>query len=94
MLNSELRGKKGNVLVAAPLLAVLLASDLAEPKHELSKLLNGYAAMGTEGVTLITTVADALEKQGDQQSLTVLQRMSKLTCFSQTFACRRRSSKR
>ena len=89
MLNSELRGKKGNVLVAAPLLAVLLASDLAEPKHELSKLLNGYAAMGTEGVTLITTVADALGKQGDQQSLTVLQRMSKLTCFSQTFACRR-----
>ena len=62
------RGKKGNVSVAATLLAVLLASDLDETQHDLSKLLGGYAVAGTKGVIVITTVADELGTQGDQQA--------------------------
>ncbi len=89
MFNAEVRGKKGNIQVAVPLLAVLLASNLPETKHDLARLMKGYAAAGSEGVNLITTAADGLGKENDQQSVTILQRMSKLTCFSETFACRR-----
>ncbi len=88
-LEKETRAKKRNIMLIAPLIAVLLASELPETREELDNLLNAYLAASPEGVAAIIIVADELGKQGDQQALASLEKMTKLKCFSSSFACRR-----
>ncbi len=88
-LEKETRAKKRNTSFIAPLIAVLLASDLPETQQDLSKFLDGYVVALPEGLEGIIIVADELGKQGDEQALVSLQKMTKLKCFSSSFACRR-----
>jgi hypothetical protein len=88
-LDKEIRAKQRNILLIAPLTAVLLASDLPETRKEIDSLLNDYVAASPDGAMAIIIVADELGKQGDRQALASLLKMTKLKCFDDTFACRR-----
>jgi hypothetical protein len=88
-LEKETRANKGSMTLIAPLIAVLLASESADTWQELGKFLDGYAAASNDGVAAIAIVADELGKQADKQSLESLKRMTRLKCYTGTFAIRR-----
>jgi hypothetical protein len=88
-LEKETRSNKGGMMLVAPLIAVLLASESADTQQELDKFLDGYVAAPKDGVSALAIVADELGKQADKQSLESLKKMTRLKCFSGTFAIRR-----
>jgi hypothetical protein len=88
-LDREARDKKGGIAVIPPLIAVLLASDRPGAEPELNKFLEAYLAKSKDGVAVLTAVADEFGNQGDEQALGALRKLSRLTCFSERFACRR-----
>lgn len=88
-LERETRANKGSMTLIAPIIAVLLASELPDTQQDLAKFLDGYAAASNDGVAAIAIVADELGKQADKQSLVSLKRMTRLKCFTGTFAIRR-----
>ena len=89
ILEKEGHGKKSRSAVVVPLVAVLLASEEPETQRDLHGFLDGYVPAANEGVAAITAVADELARQGDRPALATLERMTRLACFSSTFACRR-----
>ncbi|MGD0654432.1 MAG: VWA domain-containing protein [Thermoguttaceae bacterium] len=89
VLEKETRANKGGTSFAAPLIAVLFASKLPDTQHDLFKFLDAYASASQEGIAAIITAADELGKQGDEQSLASLRKMTRLKCFSSVFALRR-----
>jgi hypothetical protein len=88
-LEKETRANKGGTSFAAPMIAVLLASKLPDTQHDLVKFLDAYASASQEGIAAIIMAADELGKQGDEQSLASLGKMTRLKCFSGVFAVRR-----
>jgi HEAT repeat protein len=88
-LEKETRANKENITLIAPIIGVLIASELPETQHDLSKFLDGYTASSQNGIAAIILVADELGKQADKQSLASLQKIAALKCFSDSFACRR-----
>jgi hypothetical protein len=84
-LDKETRGKKPGPLVA-PVLAVLLASELPEGQREATRFIDGSVP---EGIATVAAIADELGRRGDEQSLDALRNMTRLKCFASTFACRR-----
>ncbi len=88
-LEKESRANKGSMTLVAPVIAVLLASESAETQQELDKFLDAYTAAAKDGNAAIITVADELGKLGDAQSLASLKRITRLKCFTGTFAIRR-----
>jgi hypothetical protein len=89
ILEKEGRGKKGRGAVVAPLVAVLLASEEPQTQRELRRFLDGYVPAVNDSVAAITAAADELARQADRPALATLERMTRLACFSSTFACRR-----
>ncbi len=75
--------------IAAPLIAVLLASDSQQIGDELRGLLDNWQAKSKTGSTALIAVADELGAQGGRQSLTSLQKLTQLRYFSNLFAFRR-----
>jgi hypothetical protein len=88
-LEKETRGNKTGSLFIAPMIAVLLASNLPDTERDIEKFLDAYAPASQEGIAAIITAADELGKQGGEQSFESLGKMVKLKCFSSTFAIRR-----
>ncbi len=88
-LSKEIHAKKIGIRLVAPLIAVLLASDLPDTQRDLGKFLDQYVVPTGDGVLAIATVADELGRQADRQALASLQRMTELKCFAKVFACRR-----
>ena len=89
ILEKEAHGKKSRSVVVVPLVAVLLASEEPETQRDMRGFLDGYVPAVNESVAAITATADELAKRGNQPALATLERMTKLRCFSSTFACRR-----
>jgi hypothetical protein len=85
----ETRVNKGNMSLVAPLIAILLASEVPETQDDLKNYLDSYVSASQAGIAAITIVADELGKQGDAKSLASLERMTGLKCFSSIYACRR-----
>ena len=89
-LNKATRAKGGKgPSCAVPLVAILLGSQVPEVQQGLSKLLDVIVPGSPEGVATVLAVADELGAMGDRQSLVSLRKMTRLKCFSETFACRR-----
>jgi HEAT repeat protein len=88
MLTAQSRAKNKDGSSAAPLAAILLASELPEVQRPLDKLLDVYAA-SPEGAAILIGVADELGTQDEVSSVTALQHITKLKCFADSFACRR-----
>jgi hypothetical protein len=89
-LDRESRAQ-GGAGVAAPLVAVLLASELPDAQRGLGKFLETYLAKSKEGVGVVASVADELGTEGDEQAIAALERLAQQKCFSESFACRRAS---
>ena len=83
-LKRETLSKKGDIQLCTSLMAVLVASELPETQDDLSNL-----ATSRDGIVTVTMVADELGRQGGEQALTSLQRMSEVKCFARSFAYRR-----
>jgi hypothetical protein len=88
-LDREGRDKKAGIAVVPPLIAILLASDLANTEAELNQFVETYLARSKDAVAAVTAVADELGNQADEQAFHSLRKLARLKCFSESFACRR-----
>ena len=80
---------KNSHLGAAPVLAVLLASDLPETQQRLRKFLETWLPKSKEGGLVLAAIADELGLRADAQSLATLKKLAEQNCFADFFACRR-----
>ncbi|MGO8747208.1 MAG: VWA domain-containing protein [Thermoguttaceae bacterium] len=88
-LEKQMRSQ-ADATAAAPLIAVLLASDSKEIRDDLFGQLDKWLAKSKNNAAALIAVADELGAQADdEQSLPLLLRLTKLACFSDLFAFRR-----
>lgn len=88
-LDKEAGDRKSGGAIIPALVAVLLASNLPGTEAELDRFLERYLVKSKDAAAAVTAVADEFGKQEDEQALRSLQKLSKLKCFSESFACRR-----
>jgi hypothetical protein len=74
--------------VAAPLLAVLLASSVPAARRETGELLDKITTT-QHGVLVVETLADELGRHGTERDVMVLAKLSKTRTFAEHFGIRR-----
>jgi HEAT repeat protein len=81
--------RKDGGLAAAPLMAILLSSNLSSAQRDAIDLLEKSAVGSKVGVQIALTLADELGNHHEQSDVLPLARLSKSRIFSQHFGVRR-----
>jgi hypothetical protein len=87
ILRREARAQKADV--AAPLVEVLLVSELPKVRSDLVEFLDEQVATSKAGVQLVSIVATDLANQGDPSAVASLVELARLQFFKANFGYRR-----
>jgi hypothetical protein len=88
VLKRESRAKKKGPSCTVPLLMILLNSESADTRGDVTKFVDAFAA-NPDNIPFLIDAADELGKLADDFSLLPLRRMTALKCFASIFGFRR-----